>query len=382
MSQPTSSRSDLSDALSGWPPPVLDPTGPISQSITSVAWFLIFLILAIFLLVMAALWISLRGSAELKVKLGGEKVVLWMGLIIPSIILGILLVVSLSLTARISGLRGDEPRMRIAGNIYWWRVDYLDGQGNSIIRDANELHIPVGQPVLLELVSEDVIHSFWVPKLAGKMDTIPGRLNTLKIQADEPGVYGGQCAEFCGGAHSLMGFVVVAHEPAAWKSWIASRAGQHGVEAPVQPQATMYVPNPAPGQSRSASAPPTRTAAMRPSDPPGTRPDSGSGRNDAPGGGRQARATQLNGFQAFMNAGCAACHTIAGTQAQGKAGPDLTNVGSRRSLGAGILPNNRGTLAGWIADSQSIKPNNRMPSYDSMSADELNAIADYLADLK
>ena len=328
MSQPISSRSALSDALSGWPPPVLDPHGPFSSSITTLAWVLIALMTVIFLFVCVALWVALFGSDGLRRKLGGEKAVRWFGLFIPTAILAVLLVVGLWLSAQLSGVSGNEPRIQVAGNNYWWRVAYLDAQGRQIIADANELHIPAGRPVLLELTSEDVIHSFWVPKLVGKMDMIPGRVNRLRLQADRPGVYGGQCAEFCGGAHSLMGFIVVAHEPEEWLRWLASRR------------------NP-PAAARSAVS-----------------------------------AEAARGAQLFSEVGCAACHRIAGTPAQGLAGPDLTYVGARRSLGAGILPNNLGTLTGWIGDSQSIKPNNRMPAYRSLSAEDLNALAAYMESLR
>jgi len=208
-------------------------------------------------------------------------------------------------------------------------VSYLDAAGQAILADANELHIPVGRPVVVDMVSEDVIHSFWVPKLGGKMDMIPGRTNRLKLQADKAGSYGGQCSEFCGGAHSLMGFVVVAHDPADWQRWLDARRA------------------PAP-----ASDPATENGEV------------------------------LRGRQLFSEVGCAACHRIAGTSAQGLSGPDLSHVGSRRSLGAGILPNTRGTLIGWIGDSQSIKPNNRMPAYRSLQAAELNALAAYMESLR
>lgn len=326
MSLPTSSSSGLAEALRGWPPPVLDPHGPFSNTVTTLAWVLIALVVVVFLGVCAALWVALYGSDELRARLGGERVVRWFGLILPAGVLCLLLVAGLALMRGLTTLRGDEPRMRVAGNIYWWRVSYLDAAGREIHADANELHIPVGRPVVVDMVSEDVIHSFWVPRLGGKMDMIPGRTNRLKLQADRPGVYGGQCAEFCGGAHALMGFVVVAHEAAAWQRWLDARL------------------RPAPAA------------------PPG--------------------AEVLRGRQLFNEVGCATCHRVAGTDAQGLSGPDLTHVGSRRSLGAGILPNSRATLIGWIADSQSIKPNNRMPAYRSLQAEELNALASYMASLQ
>lgn len=333
MSQPTSSSSRLAEALSGWPPPVLDPRGPLSNTTTTLAWVLIALMTIIFVLVCVAMWVALYGSDPLRARLGGEKVVRWFGLIVPAGILLALLAWGTTMVAGMTTLRGDELRMRIAGNIYWWRVSYLDASGREVAADANELHIPVGQPVVVEMVSEDVIHSFWVPKLGGKMDMIPGRVNRLKLQADRAGVYGGQCAEFCGGAHSLMGFVVVAHEAADWQRWLERR--------------------------RVAAAATTPTAAPAGED-----------------------AAVQRGRQLFAEVGCAVCHRVAGTAAQGLSGPDLTHVGSRQSLGAGILPNNRATLIGWIGDSQSIKPNNRMPAYRSLGAGELNALAAYMESLR
>jgi cytochrome c oxidase subunit II len=328
MSQPiSSSLGDLAEALSGWPPPVLDPHGPLSNTVTTLAWMLIAMVVLIFVFVCASMWVALYGSDTLRARLGGEKVVKWLGLIIPSAILLVLLAAGTVLVAGQTTISGDELRMRVAGNIYWWRVSYLDAAGKEIIADANELHIPVGRPVVIDMVSEDVIHSFWVPKLGGKMDMIPGRTNRLKLQADKAGSYGGQCAEFCGGAHSLMGFVVVAHDSADWQRWLDARR-----------------------------APPAAAA--------------------------QINSEVQRGAQLFGEVGCAACHRVAGTAAQGLSGPDLTHVGSRRSLGAGILPNNRGTLVGWIGDSQSIKPNNRMPSYRSLQAAELQALAAYMESLR
>ena len=339
MSQPISSRSGLAEALSGWPPPVLDPHGPFSNTVTTLAWVLIVLVTLIFVLVCTALWVALYGSDELRAKLGGEGVVKWFGLIVPAGVLFVLLAWGTTMVAGMTTIKGDELRMRVSGNIYWWRVSYLDAAGNEIHADANELHIPVGRPVVVDMVSEDVIHSFWVPKLGGKMDMIPGRTNRLKLQADKAGVYGGQCAEFCGGAHSLMGFVVVAHAPADWQRWLDARLAR------AQPPTLMQSPQPAP-----AAVP--------------------------------VSAEVLLGSQLFGEVGCTACHRVAGTSAQGLSGPDLTHVGSRQSLGAGILPNTRGTLIGWIGDSQSIKPNNRMPVYRSLQAAELNALAAYMESLK
>lgn len=306
----------------GWPPAVLDPAGPYSEPVTLLAWVLLVGGTFILAIVLAALWVALRGSPRFKTRLGGEKAIWILGFAFPSIVLTGLLVWGLMLTSSLSAARVPERAMRvkIIGEMWWWRVHYQDGQGRETLRDANELHIPVGQPVLLELEAADVIHSFWVPRLGGKMDMIPGRTNRLLIEADAPGVYKGQCAEYCGGPHALMGFVVVAHTPADFARWQASR-----------------------------------------------RPAVGAGGE---------------GGALFLSSGCAACHTIRGTPARGLAGPDLTHVGSRTTLGAGILPNNPGTMAGWVADSQAIKPANRMPAYHQFSGEELQALTAYLVALK
>lgn len=322
MSPPISTRSSIAEALAGWPPPVFDPAGPYAGSIATLAWVLLAMAAFVFVVVLVALWLALFGSKRQQARVGGVKAVWIGGIIFPVVVLTALLIYGLSLTRSISAapIRGDEMRVRITGEMWWWRVAYLDQQGQPVMLDANELHIPVGQTVVLELESNDVIHSFWVPRLSGKLDMIPGRRNIMRIQADAPGVYGGQCAEYCGGPHALMGFVVVAHQPQEFAALMAAR------RAPVRPLS--------------------------------------------------AQAAQ--GAQLFDDAGCAACHRIAGTPANGLAGPDLTYIASRRSLGAGILPNNRGTMIGWIGDSQAIKPGNRMPRYNVLSGEELQALAAYL----
>lgn len=313
----------LQSVLRGWPPPVLDPAGPFAQPVTVLAWALLLGGALVLLIVLAALGIALWGKPALRGQLGGDRAIWIGGVGFPVVVLTGLLVWGLWLTSDLQAKapRGDEMRVRVTGEMWWWRVAYLDSEGRAIISDANELHIPVGQPVLLELESADVIHSFWVPNLAGKMDMIPGRRNLLRIQADRPGTYGGQCAEYCGGPHALMGFVVVAHPPDVFERWRAARL------AP---------------------------------------PSSAMGR----------------GPELFLASGCAACHTVRGTAANGIAGPDLSHVGSRRTLGAGILPNNRGTVAGWIADSQTMKPGNRMPNYKQLAPEDLNALAQYMESLK
>ena len=312
--------------LEGWPPPAMDPAGPMSQPLNTLTWVLVAMVVVVSLVVVVALWLALFGPRRWRQKLGGEKLVLIAGFAFPAIVLTGLLIYGLTTTRQVTAEpRPGEMRVRVTGEMWWWRVAYLDGQGREVIQDANEIHIPVGQPVVFELESADVIHSFWVPRLGGKMDMIPGRRNILRLQADEAGAFGGQCAEYCGGPHALMGLVVVAHEPAEFAAWRANAA---------RPVAA--VANPA----------------------------------FAAGAG------------VFDRSGCGACHTVRGTPYNGQAGPDLTHVGSRRTLGAGILPNNQGTMAGWISDSQAIKPGNRMPAYPVLTGQELRDVSAYLESLK
>ena len=308
--------------LGGWPPPVLDPAGPFAGPVATVAWVLFVMGAVVLTLVLIALGVALFGPPRWKRRVAGEKLVWIGGLAFPVVVLTGLLIYGLSVTARVADApRPGEMRVRVTGEMWWWRVAYLDDQGREIVQDANEVHIPAGRPVVLELESADVIHSVWIPRLGGKTDMIPGRRNCMRLQADAPGVYAGQCADYCGGPHALMGLVVVAHAPADFAAWRLRQA--------------------------------------------------------AP-----AAASTLPGAAVFTASACGACHTIRGTEANGLAGPDLTHVGSRQTLGAGILPNNQGTMAGWIADSQGIKPGNRMPSYSVLSGQELRDVAAYLESLK
>ena len=314
---------DRPEGIAGWPP-ALDPAGPFAGPLTTLAWVLFAMAGAVLLIVLVVLVVALFGPRRWRQRLGGERLIWIGGLAFPVVVLSALLVYGLGLTSRLTQEPGPgEMRVRVTGEMWWWRVTYLDANGREVVQDANEVHIPVGRPVVFELDSADVIHSVWVPRLGGKVDMIPGRRNLMRLQADAPGVYGGQCAEYCGGPHALMGLVVVAHEPAAFEAWRARRS--------------------APAPAASAPHP---------------------------------------GAAVFDRAGCGACHTVAGTAFNGLAGPDLSHVGSRRTLGAGILPNNQGTLAGWISDSQAIKPGNRMPAYPVLTGQELRDVSAWLESLK
>jgi cytochrome c oxidase subunit 2 len=246
------------------------------------------------------------------------------GIVFPAVVLTALLIYSL---ARAGALYDREPpsvRIAVVGHQWWWHVAYLDAQGKVDFVTANELHIPVGKSVEIALESADVLHSFWVPNLAGKLDLVPGKDNRMRLSAARPGAWRGQCAEYCGGPHAQMAFFVVAAEESEFEAWREA-------------------------QRRPARAPETEAA--------------------------------RKGREVFL-ARCAACHTVRGTPARGELGPDLTHVGSRRSIGAGILPNNTGAIGGWIASSQHIKPGNLMPSFEHFSGEELRALAAYVESLK
>ena len=314
--------SDLGDMLSGWPPPVVDPAGPFAGPVTVLAWALLAMGVCVLALVIVATALAVFGPRHWRARLGHERLVWIGGLAFPVVVLTALLVWGLTLTRDLSAPpEPGELRIRVTGEMWWWRVAYLDDAGREAFQDANEIHIPAGRTVALELEAADVIHSLWIPRLSGKVDMIPGRRNLMRVQAERPGVYPAQCAEFCGGPHALMGLVVVAHDPSAFEAWRARQA--------------------------------------QPARPPAGR-----------------------GAEVFKAAGCGACHTVRGTDANGLAGPDLTHVGARRTLGAGILPNHQGTLAAWIADSQAIKPGNRMPAYPVLSGADVRAVAAWLEALK
>jgi cytochrome c oxidase subunit 2 len=218
----------------------------------------------------------------------------------------------------------NKLTIHVTGHQWWWEVEYADTSPHNRVTTANEIHIPVGQPVRLELSANDVIHSLWVPDLAGKRDLVPGYQQTMWLQADTAGVYRGQCAEFCGLQHAHMAFYVIADPPDRFQSWVASQR------------------QPAPSPTDSAAA---------------------------------------RGLQVFLDAHCPVCHSIAGAPAYGTAGPNLTHLASRNTIAAGTLANTRGNLAGWILNPQSVKPGNDMPP-GQLEPRDLQALLSYLETLK
>jgi cytochrome c oxidase subunit 2 len=242
------------------------------------------------------------------------------GVVLPVAVLLLLFALTLDTMASLAAPAGDALTVELVGHQWWWELRYLDGQ----VATANELHIPAGQPVRLSLTSVDVIHSFWAPELHGKIDLTPGRTSSFWIEASQPGVYRGFCAEYCGDQHAKMAFLVIAEPPEQFAAWLERQ--RQAAPAPAEPQA------------------------------------------------RQ-------GLAVFQRAGCALCHTIRDAQAATGVGPDLTHLAGRRTIVAGTLANTRDNLASWLRDPQAIKPGNKMPRPD-LTDEELQALLAYLESLK
>jgi cytochrome c oxidase subunit 2 len=304
----------------------LQPKGPAAQGIADLGWFAFFLALPFFLAVVILLLLAIRrhGRGEVNPRNHGMKMIVWGGAILPAFaMLALMSHTIYTLVAVTEPAAFAEISIEVQGKMWWWKVGYSNGEAKFY--SANEIHIPAGEPVALELSSDNVIHSFWVPELHGKRDLIPGIPGHFWIQADNPGTYHGQCAEFCGAQHAKMHFLVIAHEPAEFALWLEreSRPARLLVEGD----------------------------------------------------------EYFRGQQVFREAGCASCHTIRGTTAAGIIGPDLTHMADRRDLAAGTLPNVTGNLAAWIVDSQHFKPGNLMPPMPLQPVDLID-ITDYLLSLR
>jgi cytochrome c oxidase subunit 2 len=306
---------------------VLAPMGPQATRLSWLLWSFVVICGIIWLLVMLVLALALRRRARLPATPQRERragVIVTLSIAASVLVIIVLTVMSYAATRGLSVAAAEPLVIRLRGYQWWWEVTYASARPDRTLVTANEIHIPVGRPVRIELSAADVIHSFWVPNLAGKQDLIPGRNNELTFVASHPGVYRGQCAEFCGLQHAHMALLVIAEPPAAFNAW---------QDAQLQPA-------------------------------------------------RQATTAEQQAGQAFFTSQpCGACHTVRGTSAAGTLGPDLTHVASRHTIAAGLLPTTRGTLAAWIADPQTIKPGNNMPMV-TMTADQLLAVSAWLAELR
>jgi cytochrome c oxidase subunit 2 len=303
---------------------VLEPAGEEAQQIAVLFWVMLsggaLIWLGVVALLLHAALFKRHGVNDSS----AGRIILWGGVVFPSVTLCALLAYALWL---MPGLRpftqatgSTALRIEITGRQFWWEVVYHPPQGPPIA-SANEIRLPVGERVELALKSADVIHSFWIPPLGGKMDMIPGRTNRLSLTATKPGIFRGPCAEYCGTSHALMAFSAVAMEPEAFRSWLAGQA------------------NP-------------------------------------------AKSADASGGALFLRHGCGSCHFVAGTDARGLIGPDLSHLGSRVTVGAGILPNTEDAIARFIARPELVKPGSRMPAFDMLPPDDIRAMAAWLRGLQ
>lgn len=297
----------------------------LARSIVSLYGLITWVAIGITLVVFVSLaWVLVRfrerPGAPLPRQIHGHTLLELSWTIAPALVLLVIAIPTIQVVFR---TQGETPRgaleVTVRGWQWWWEFRYpsLD------VVTANELYLPVGQPVVLHLEGPDVIHSFWVPQLAGKLDMVPGRLQHLQLTADRPGTYRGQCAEFCGEQHANMALHVVALPPAEFDAWLAA-------------------------QALPAVATPEQEA----------------------------------GRQAFLAQRCDACHAVRGVTGDSRLGPDLTHVGSRLQLAAGTLPNTEAGRRQWIAHVQKLKSGARMPSYDRLGDETIGAIAQWLGALR
>ena len=304
-------------------PDVLDPAGEGARRIADLTWFLFAAGAIVFIAVMVAFALAMRAGRNASGRTEearGERLQIVAGGVMPALIVAVLFVVTLrALPVLTAAADSSDTDVELIGRQWWWEVRYP----RLGIVSANEINIPAGRPVRITVRSADVIHSFWVPRLHGKIDLVPGRTNTLRLDATRAGTYRGQCAEYCGLQHTRMALRAVAHEPASYAAWA--------------------------DRERAAATPPGDSLAA-------------------------------SGMLVFDRV-CAACHAIRGTLAAGARGPDLTHVASRATLAAGTVANTRANLTTWVAEAERIKPGNGMPSI-RLAPGELAAVIAYLESLR
>ena len=305
----------------------LDRAGPEATRITNLHWLAFWILGAVWFAVMGFLADGLRRRARSSTPQGERRraQTVLAATIVSTLLLLIVLTASVLAGRAIATPQGpDALPIEIVGHQWWWEVRYRSAAPADEVATANEVHVPIGRPIRLDLSSIDVIHSFWVPNVQGKKDLLPGRPTTHLFRVERVGVYRGQCAEFCGYQHAHMGLLLIAEEPELFDAWLA-------------------------GQRRLAVEP-----------------------DDSP---------KRHGRDIFLSGSCVLCHTIRGAGAFGHKAPDLTHLASRRMIAAATLPNTPGHLAGWIVDPQRIKPGTRMPP-NVLTGDDLNDLVSYLGSLQ
>jgi cytochrome c oxidase subunit 2 len=313
----------------------LSPVGPEARGLADLGWFVLVTFAAVTVIMWLLIgWVAVRRRGSLTEHApwnepGDKRWIVIGGFAIPAALLGTIFVLTLKTMSAYPMASSDPHAMpamiRITGHQWWWEVEYRIGDVHEHFRTANEIHIPAGQPVDIELVTADVIHSFWVPQLHGKVDLVPGFTNMIRIQADHPGLFRGQCAEYCGVQHAHMILLVQADAPADFDRWLEAQRGD-------------------------AAAPAA----------------------DLAGRGREL----------FMNRACVLCHQIRGTNAHGLVAPDLTHLASRHGIASNAFPNSTAYLSAWVTHAQSLKPGARMPDQPAFTGDELQALVAYLEGLK
>jgi len=304
------------------PDSALHPRGEAARLIAETWWIMLWGAVVLFLVVTALVLYAMFRDPQKRRRASARALIVGGGVVLPVVTLTALLAYGVGVGDALTRAVPVDVRIEVIGRQFWWEVRYPDAG----VVTANEIRIPAGRNVGITLRSGDVIHSFWVPSLAGKIDLIPGQTNALRLNADAPGVYRGQCAEFCGTQHAHMAFHVVALEDAEYREWIARQSA------------------------------------------PAVEPVS---------------AASQRGRDAFLAQGCMQCHAIRGTAASGGVpGPDLTHLASRGHLAAGTLENTPENIARWISENERIKPGTTMPSYGALPAATVRDIAAYLGELK
>lgn len=318
---------------------VFHTRGPAAAHIATLSWFMA-IVFSLTTVIMWALFVYAfyrrKGSLATHEPIsasGGEMWIAIGGLGIPLAVFTVIFVWGLQLLAgfpihgRFAGQAklSMKPQILIIGHQWWWEIHYLNDDVSQQFVTANELHLPLGQPVNIEVQTRDVMHSFWIPALHGKVDMIPGQANYIRLIASQAGVYTGQCAEFCGEEHARMRLLAVVQPPRQYKEWIE--------------------------QQLKPGAEPTTPAAIA-------------------------------GKQIFIGASCALCHTVRGTPAGGTVAPDLTHIGSRRMIASDVYPNNNGYLEAWITHAQSLKPDCLMPNLTQFTGTQLQDLVAYLRQLQ
>jgi cytochrome c oxidase subunit II len=307
----------------GKSPSMLKTHGSEASRIAGIWWLMFGLGAAVYAVVaFFIVWAIVRGrrGGDREGRVADNMWIVWGGVVVPVVILGVLAVVTVQATAELRRPEAGALQVEVVGKRWWWQVDY---PGTSVTT-ANEIRLPAGRPVEIGLDSDNVIHSFWVPQLAGKVDMIPGQHNVLRFTPRTPGTYIGECAEFCGIEHARMDFVVIVQTTTDFERWMARRA-------------------------------------IAPSAPDGEAASEGE--------------------VALVSQACAGCHTVRGTPAQGTVGPDLTDFGERTTIGARTVPNTPENLAKWIVDAQEMKPGALMPPMPLSNRDVANIVT-YLEGLK